>query len=69
MPWARFAQHEGAVKDLVAQETPVVVVCRRGNDSQRALRRMQELGLTTGKDLLGGMEAWAREADPSFPLY
>lgn len=69
MPWARFARHEDDIAGFVASGEPVVVVCRRGNDSQRALQHMQELGLSTGKDLLGGMEGWAREADPSYPVY
>eukprot|EP00887_Chlorella_sp_A99_P001231 scaffold14.g1231.t1 len=45
------------------------VVCRRGNDSQRAVVRLRELGLGQATDVVGGMEAWAREVDPGFPRY
>jgi len=47
----------------------VSVVCRRGNDSQRALQRIHEMGYTQGVDVIGGVESWARTVDPTFPLY
>jgi len=46
------------------------VVCRLGNDSQiaaDALRR-QSSGVEV-KDLIGGLNAWAQDVDPSFPVY
>jgi adenylyltransferase/sulfurtransferase len=50
----------------------VYVVCRRGNDSQRAVRLLQEkfsdLNLII-KDIEGGLHAWARDVDKSFPVY
>lgn len=51
------------------QPVDLYVVCRRGNDSQRAVARLRQLGITHGVDVVGGMEAWAREVDPSFPTY
>ncbi|KAI3437915.1 hypothetical protein D9Q98_000360 [Chlorella vulgaris] len=48
---------------------PLYVVCRRGNDSQRAVARLRELGIVHGVDVVGGMEGWAAEVDPSFPTY
>ena len=47
----------------------LVVVCRRGNDSQRAVARLRELGLAQARDVAGGMEAWAARIDPTFPVY
>ena len=44
------------------------VVCRRGNSSQRAVVALREAGFLA-VDLVGGLEAWAREVDPSFPIY
>ncbi|CAO3566813.1 unnamed protein product [Mortierella alpina] len=52
-------------------DQPVYVVCRRGNDSQPAVRILQEHGITTGeiKDLVGGLDQWADRIDPDFPKY
>jgi adenylyltransferase/sulfurtransferase len=45
------------------------VVCRRGNDSQRAVAELHKLGYTSAKDIIGGIESWARDVDPTFPTY
>ncbi|KAH8094572.1 hypothetical protein BXZ70DRAFT_948062 [Cristinia sonorae] len=54
-----------------ADESSVVyVVCRLGNDSQLAvdaLRGTAVQGIV--KDLIGGLRAWAKDVDPSFPVY
>ncbi|XP_074867418.1 adenylyltransferase and sulfurtransferase MOCS3 [Carettochelys insculpta] len=53
---------------------PVYVVCKLGNDSQKAVRVLQELsgrelGSILAKDIRGGLMAWASKIDPSFPQY
>ena len=49
---------------------PLFVVCRRGNDSQRAVARLCEAGVAAhAVDVVGGMEGWAQEVDPGFPTY
>ncbi|NXE51618.1 MOCS3 sulfurtransferase, partial [Casuarius casuarius] len=53
---------------------PVYVVCKLGNDSQKAVRILQELpgkelGSVLAKDIKGGLMAWAAKIDPSFPQY
>lgn len=45
------------------------VVCRRGNDSQRAVQYLQKMGFTSAKDIVGGLESWAQNVDPNFPTY
>ena len=45
------------------------VVCRRGNDSQRAVEYLQKMGFTSAKDIVGGLEGWARDVDPTLPMY
>lgn len=47
------------------------VICRRGNDSQRAVKLLEE---GVGKeavfcDVAGGLTAWASTVDPQFPMY
>ena len=53
---------------------PIHVVCRLGNDSQLAVRKLKELGLDhAGEryigDIRGGLRAWRAEVDPGLPEY
>jgi adenylyltransferase/sulfurtransferase len=53
---------------------PVYVVCRLGNDSQIAVKKLKALGLDNGGrtwvgDIRGGLRAWREEVDGSFPEY
>ena len=46
----------------------MLVLCRRGNASQLAVKELRAAGLARVLDLAGGLEAWAREVDPSMPV-
>jgi adenylyltransferase/sulfurtransferase len=48
---------------------PVCVVCRRGNDSQYVVQMLKQSGISSAKDLVGGLEAWSKQADVDFPEY
>lgn len=53
---------------------PLYLICRMGNDSQLAVRKLKELGLDNdGKrfigDVRGGFKAWKAEVDPEWPDY
>lgn len=55
-------------------DTPIILVCRLGNDSQVAVRRLKQLGLdASGQrwigDMKGGLRAWRDEVDSNFPDY
>ncbi|GBL95683.1 Adenylyltransferase and sulfurtransferase MOCS3 [Araneus ventricosus] len=46
------------------------IICRRGNDSQKAVLALRKLiPSCTWYDVVGGINAWHREIDSSFPLY
>jgi rhodanese-related sulfurtransferase len=45
----------------------VYVVCSRGNDSQLAEAFLRAAGLPVVGDVVGGMEGWRTEIDPTFP--
>ncbi|CDY20785.1 BnaA02g09250D [Brassica napus] len=47
----------------------IYVVCRRGNDSQRAVEYLRDWGFDSAKDIIGGLEAWAADVNPNFPTY
>ncbi|EDO48528.1 predicted protein, partial [Nematostella vectensis] len=46
----------------------VYVVCRLGNDSQKAVQILQQKRIVF-KDIIGGLAAWARKIDNTFPVY
>ena len=50
-----------------AQE--IVLFCKSGNRSQRALELLRSAGFRKVKNLKGGINAWAREVDPKLPIY
>lgn len=52
-----------------AQDKEVVVICRRGNDSQLAVNELKQAGMTHVKDLIGGLLKYADQVDPTIPKY
>ena len=63
------------LRSNVEKNEHIVIVCRRGNDSQLAVRRLQALLPDVKdmnekiKDLEGGLQAWHSGVDPTFPNY
>lgn len=53
--------------------TQVYVICRRGNDSQIATKKLiEELDESTAikvHDVIGGLHAWTHQIDSNFPKY
>lgn len=47
----------------------MVVFCKSGSRSARALELLTSAGFRKVKNLKGGINAWAREVDPSLPIY
>uniref|UniRef100_A0A7G3AT46 Adenylyltransferase and sulfurtransferase MOCS3 homolog n=1 Tax=Lutzomyia longipalpis TaxID=7200 RepID=A0A7G3AT46_LUTLO len=62
---------ERIAEDLGKMNLPIYVVCRRGNDSQRAVKKLKEFikGDNAPKDIIGGLHAWAKYIDRKFPVY
>ncbi|MBN3301793.1 MOCS3 sulfurtransferase, partial [Amia calva] len=79
----RKAQHLQQLKEKIkerkqqtdqATDLPVYVICKLGNDSQKAVQILQkmsgaELESVIVKDIRGGLMAWAHKIDQSFPQY
>jgi adenylyltransferase/sulfurtransferase len=73
------ADHESPLPPWIPSEVvnsnhPVYVVCRLGNDSQIAVKKMKDAGLhQDGQrfigDIRGGFRAWRDEVDPDWPEY
>lgn len=47
----------------------MVVLCKAGTRSARALELLVSAGFKRVRNLKGGINAWAREVDPSLPVY
>ena len=47
----------------------IVLICKSGSRSARALEILTRAGFRKVKNLKGGINAWAREIDPSLPIY
>jgi sulfur-carrier protein adenylyltransferase/sulfurtransferase len=47
----------------------MVVFCKGGTRSARALELLASAGFKKVKNLKGGINSWAREVDPSLPIY
>lgn len=47
----------------------IYVICRYGNDSQLATKKLLDLGFTNVKDIIGGLNKWSDEIDAKIPKY
>jgi adenylyltransferase/sulfurtransferase len=47
----------------------IVLFCKSGTRSARALELLASAGFRKMKNLKGGINAWAREIDPTLPVY
>lgn len=47
----------------------IVLFCKAGTRSARALEVLHSAGFRKVKNLKGGINAWAKEVDPSLPIY
>jgi adenylyltransferase/sulfurtransferase len=68
-------QLRNELRSNIEKNQQIVIVCRRGNDSQIAVKRLKELLSDIDnideklKDLVGGFQAWHTDIDSTFPLY
>ncbi len=58
----------GRLSELDSAEE-MVVFCKRGSRSARAIEILSSAGFKKMKNLKGGINAWAEEVDTSLPLY
>ncbi|KAL8226447.1 hypothetical protein R6Q57_016279 [Mikania cordata] len=61
--------HESTETANGSDDVGIYVVCRRGNDSQRAVQLLHTMGFTSAKDIVGGLESWSLDVDHRFPTY
>lgn len=58
------------IPESLSPHIPIYLICRSGNDSQVAARKLKEIGMQrTVKDIVGGFKAWREIVDPTWPEY
>lgn len=50
------------------KDAEIVVMCRSGNRSSRAVAYLENQGFTNVANLKGGIKKWAEEIDPTMPV-
>lgn len=50
-------------------EAPLVCICHHGVRSASVAAALDRLGFDEVYNLVGGVDRWSREVDPSFPRY
>ncbi len=55
--------------DRVPPEQPLVVVCHHGGRSMQAVMWLRAQGYQNAINLNGGIDAWARQIDPTMTTY
>ena len=51
------------------EDKEIVIMCRSGGRSARACEMLSRNGFQNVKNLKGGVNDWAREIDPTLPVY
>src|SRR5260221_12869941 len=55
--------------DLFSKDHKIIIYCHHGIRSLNACVFLREKGFKDVLSLAGGIEAWARQVDPTIPLY
>ena len=50
-------------------DVPIIVYCHHGIRSLNVARYLAHVGFENVANLQGGIDAWARQIDPTMPLY
>lgn len=51
------------------KDTEIACLCRSGKRSAKAVELLEENGFKDVKNITGGINQWAKEIDPSLPVY
>jgi adenylyltransferase/sulfurtransferase len=60
---------EQAPRRLVDKDRPIVVYCHHGMRSQRACDWLRRAGYQNVFNLIGGIDAWADQIEPTMKRY
>ena len=55
--------------EAMPKDTALAFICHVGNRSQVAAEHFRKQGFSNTSNVVGGIDAWAKEIDPSIPTY
>ena len=55
--------------ETMPKETPLAFICHIGNRSQVAAEHFRKQGFSNVSNVVGGIDAWSKQIDPSVPEY
>ena len=58
-----------AAVDTLDRDRETIVICHHGVRSRQVALYLERLGFTNVVNLKGGMDAWAKHTDTTFPTY
>jgi rhodanese-related sulfurtransferase len=64
-----MGQIPAAAEDNLDPDVEIVVICHHGVRSMQVAAYLERRGFAKVINLFGGVDAWAKEIDPSMPLY
>lgn len=73
--WERNLSRASSIReylpaDFEKETDEIYVICRYGNDSRHALRKLKdEFGYKNVFDLIGGIDKWSQDVDSNIPKY
>jgi len=67
IPLGQLPQRISEIEEY--KEKEVVVICRSGARSAKAVELLEKEGFEDAKNLVGGINEWAKKIDPSLPVY
>lgn len=69
--WTKAEDIAEPLRSRASSMGAIHVICRLGNDSQAAVKKLKEFGFGVGErylgDITGGLRAWRRDVDPTMP--
>lgn len=69
--WTKAEDIAEPLRSRASSMGAIHVICRLGNDSQAAVKKLKEFGFGDGErylgDITGGLRAWRRDVDPTMP--
>ena len=70
LPLSKAASWSGKIKELLPKDQPIVVACHAGVRSLNFGIWVLEKGISRRVwNLVGGIDAWSKDVDPSIPRY
>lgn len=73
IPMGEVRQRINDIEDLIddagAEDPEVVVYCHHGVRSLRVAAALRGMGIANARSMIGGIDLWSEQIDPSVPRY